>query len=441
MGTGVFSAFGDSDAEGSLWLTAFVLKTFSQARDMIHIDPDVLSGSQDWILRRQRGDGSFEPVGFLHHQELLGGLQGNTALTAYVAIALLESGERAASSRAIAYLEGELEGMDDPYTTAIVSYALELAGSGEADAAYDKLMSMAEAGDDGLSWGSGPTGINGLAEPGILPRDGGMIHPPVAGRSAAVETTGYATLALLERGDMISASNAGKWLVNQRNAYGGYGSTQDTVVGLQALTRFAVHARSDVEMSVTLSAGGWEEELSITPENADVVHILGVPAGTEIEVSGSGRGQVVVQAVRRFNTPDVETSGRPVFDIDVDYGTDQVEVDDLITVSANVTFNPPRFVEAGMVVLDVSIPTGFGPVMESIERMAESEARIKRHDVAGRKVIIYIEDMEPGETLSLEFQARALFPVRAEPVTSSVYSYYKPEWKGQSLGGGMRVDG
>ena len=133
--------------------------------------------------------------------------------------------------------------------------------------------------------------------------------------------------------------------------------------------------------------------------------------------------------------------GRPVFDIDVDYGTERVDVDDLITVSAGVTFNPPRIVEAGMVVLDISIPTGFGPVMESIQRMAESEPRIKRHDVAGRKVIIYIEDMAAGETLSLEFQARALFPVRAEPVTSSVYSYYRPEWKGQTLGGAMNVGG
>ena len=433
-GDGSFSAFGDSDAEGSLWLTAFVLKTFSQAGGMIHIDPDVLRGSQEWILRHQRRDGSFEPVGFLHHQELLGGLQGNTALTAYAAIALLESGEEAASSRAIAHLEGELDGIEDPYTAAIVSYAMELSGSNEADAAHEKLMSMAAAGGGGLSWGSAPPDANW---PGTLPRDQGPAHP---GRSAAVETTGYAALALLERGDIISASSAGKWLVNQRNAYGGYGSTQDTVVGLQALTRFAVHARTDVDMSVTISAGGWKEELDVTPENAGVLHILEAPAGADIRVSGSGRGQVVVQAVRRFNTPEVETAGRPVFDIDVDYGTERVDVEDLITVSAEVTFNPPRIVEAGMVVLDISIPTGFAPVMESIQRMAGSEPRIKRHDAAGRKVIIYIEDMEPGETLYLEFQARALFPVRAEPVTSSVYSYYRPEWKGQTLGGAMNVE-
>ena len=432
---GSFSAFGDSDAEGSLWLTAFVLKTFSQARGMIHIDPDVLSDASAWILDRQRPDGSFEPVGFLHHQELLGGLKGNTALTAYVAIALLESGEQRASSRAIEFLESSLDKVEDSYTAAIVSYALELAGSGEADASYDKLMSMAVNTDQGLTWGGGP-----VAEiPGGLPID--PRSPNHRGRSAAVETTGYAVLALLERGDLVSASSAGKWLVNQRNAYGGYGSTQDTVVGLQAMTKFASNAKSNVNMTVSITAGDWTKRLTITPESGDVLHTFEVPSGARIDVTGEGEGQVVVQAVRRFNMPTVDTKGRPVFDIEVDYGTDHVDVDDLITISADVTFNPPDFVEAGMVVLDIAIPTGFGAVTESIERMAEGEPKIKRHDVAGRKVIIYIEDMAAGETLSVQFQARALFPVRAEPVTSKVYSYYRPEWEGQTLGGAMNVEG
>ena len=91
---GSFSAFGDSDDDGSLWLTAFVLKSFAQANGLIYVDEVVLDDAISWILSHQRGNGSFEPVGFLHHQELLGGLQGNTALTAYVAIALMEAGVR-----------------------------------------------------------------------------------------------------------------------------------------------------------------------------------------------------------------------------------------------------------------------------------------------------------------------------------------------------------
>ena len=434
---GSFSAFGDSDQEGSLWLTAFVLKTFSQARGLVHIDPDVLESASSWILSHQRPDGSFKPVGFLHHKELLGGLQGNTALTAYVAIALMEAGEQRAASKAVTFLELALDDIDDPYTTAIVSYALELADSNRAGAAYDKLMSMSVNSGDGLSWGTPQFELGQTPAPRAI----GNGHAHSGNRVAAVETTGYATLALLERGDLISAANAGKWLVNQRNAYGGYGSTQDTVVGLQAMTKFAANARYNVDMTVDLNAGNWSKRLTITPDNADVLQIVEAPAGATIDVSGEGEGQVVVQAVRRFNLPSVENVERPVFDIEVDYGTDHVDVDDLITISADVTFNPPEFVEAGMVVLDVAIPTGFSPEVGSIERMAEAEPKIKRHDVAGRKVIIYIEDMAAGETLSVEFQARAVFPVRAEQVTSAVYSYYRPEWKGQTLGGAMTVEG
>ena len=123
----------------------------------------------------------------------------------------------------------------------------------------------------------------------------------------------------------------------------------------------------------------------------------------------------------------------------MDYGTDRVEVDELITVSVNVRFLPPEPIEAGMVVLDISVPTGFSPVVASIEEMVAGEPKVKRHDVAGRKVILYIEDMAPGESLSFQFQARALYPVRAEAVTSQIYSYYTPEWKGETLAGSMLV--
>ena len=232
---GSFSAFGQSDAEGSLWLTAFVLKTFSQARGLVYIDEAVLDAAAGWIVDRQRADGSFEPVGFLHHQELLGGLRGNTALTAFVAAALMEAGGGGAANDAIRYLEGQLDSIDDAYTMALTAYALELADSASADRAHDKLMGMAVEDENGLSWQDGAW----IAEPydvGIGPG------------SAAVETTAYATLALLERGDLIDAGRAAKWLTTQRNSHGGFDSTQDTVVALQALTAFSTHAAQDVDL-------------------------------------------------------------------------------------------------------------------------------------------------------------------------------------------------
>ena len=123
----------------------------------------------------------------------------------------------------------------------------------------------------------------------------------------------------------------------------------------------------------------------------------------------------------------------------MDYGTERVEVDDLITVSVGVRFVPPEPIESGMVVLDIAVPTGFAPVGESVEELVESQPNVKRYDVAGRKVILYIEDLAPNETISFEFQARALYPVRAKDVTSQAYSYYRPEWRGETLAGAMTV--
>ena len=414
-GDGSFSAFGESDDEGSLWLTAFVLKSFAQADGLIYIDEAVLRDAADWILAHQRGDGSFEPVGFLHHQELLGGLQGNTALTAYVAIALHEAGYDRQLAASIAYLESRLDDIDDAYTKAIVAYALELAGGPRAGDAHRALLDSAIASDEGLYW-SGP---------------------------ASVETTGYALLALLERGDVINAGNAARWLAAQRNAFGGYGSTQDTVVGLQGLIEYASGARFDVDMTVDLAAGDWSKQVAINAENADVVQIVELPDGADLRISAAGSGRVVAQMVQRFNMPAVDRPDVEMFRIDVEYSADHVAVDDLIEVTARFAFTPPEMLgsapDAGMVVLDVAVPTGFAPVTETVEVLVHDYERVKRYEVAGRKVILYLEDLSPGEELELRFDARARYPVRAQPVTSQAYSYYTPHWRAETLGTSVTV--
>ena len=435
---GSFSAFGNNDAQGSLWLTAFVLKTFAQADGLIYIDPGVLEMAAEWIVRHQNGDGSFDPVGFLHHQELLGGLKGKNALTAYVAIALLEAGQHSAATNAVRYLEGQIVGIEDAYGMAITTYALELAGRPSAGAAYDRLMGMAMVDDDGLYWGDSPT----QTPLPITPKDEPPrpIRPQPHQQSAAIETTAYATLALLEHGDRANASSSTRWLVTRRNSSGGFGSTQDTVVGLQSLTEFSVASVADVDMTIVLSAGSWQREVRITGENADVLQMIEVPEHGALDISASGKGEAVVQMVRRFNLSEVEQATRQVFDITVDYGTDHVKVDDLITVSANVRFTPLEQVEAGMVVLDIAVPTGFAPVTDSIEALVDETPRLKRYDIAGRKVILYVEDLLPDESITLEFAARAVHPVRAKATTSEVYSYYNPDMRGESLGGAITVE-
>ncbi|MFC1970543.1 alpha-2-macroglobulin family protein, partial [Chloroflexota bacterium] len=436
---GSFSAFGMNDESGSLWLTAFVLKCFSQAKDLMYIDDSVLNDATGWITSHQNSDGSFDQVGFVHHQEMLGGLEGKDALTAYTAIALMEAGERVSSGRAVAYLEGKLNEMTDPYAVAITTYTLELAKSPKAGDAYNKLLTLAKEDENGMYWGSD------IVVPEPLMEEGRIMAPfrPDINRSASIETTAYATLALVQHGDAFNASKASKWLVSKRNAHGGYGSTQDTVVTLQALTEYATDARSDADLTITLKGKDIDKQLQINQSNFDVLQVIEVLVNTEIEMIVRGEGNAIGQVVRRFNEPEADTTpAAQMLKIDVDYDTTEVEVNDLVRVSVEMEFNPLpelQISEAGMIVLDISIPTGFEPVPDSIVAITQRLNNIKRYDIAGRKVIFYVENMQPGEKIAFNFQVKALYPVKAKGVTSTAYSYYKPDIKGEVLSAAVTV--
>ena len=207
-------------------------------------------------------------------------------------------------------------------------------------------------------------------------------------------------------------------------------------MALQALIEYATLGATDTNMTVTVSAGDVTKAIKITPENYDVTQVVQVPAGKAVKVKAEGKGEAVIQGVLRYNLPEAE--GDPsVFDIRVDYDTDQVAVNDLIDIDVSITFDPPEPIKAGMTVLDISVPTGFAAVEDSLGLL--ERPNIKRYETAGRKVIVYIEDMDPGDIVSFSFQAVALYPVNGKGAASTVYSYYTPDWRGETVSAALNV--
>ena len=204
------------------------------------------------------------------------------------------------------------------------------------------------------------------------------------------------------------------------------------MVALQALTEYSTGARADVDLEVSIEAAGEETKLSIRQDNFDVLQVVEVPINEEITIIVEGKGEAIAQVVKRFNLPRTEEE-KEILQVSVYYDVTQVEVNDIVKVTVELEFNPPIDMEAGMVVLDVSVPTGFAPLTESIAEIVEMEENIKRYEIAGRKVIFYIENMFPGDRVSFDFQIKALYPVKAKSVSSQAYSYYKPEIRGETL--------
>ena len=87
-----------------------------------------------------------------------------------------------------------------------------------------------------------------------------------------METAGYALLAQLHLGRLKYGGPIVKWLTEQRNAQGGFISTQDTCVALQALAIYSEKtAGANLDLSVSLSPerdANWKTTLWISKENA-----------------------------------------------------------------------------------------------------------------------------------------------------------------------------
>ncbi|MCD4765937.1 MAG: alpha-2-macroglobulin [Methanosarcinales archaeon] len=420
---GSFSAFGDSDPVGSLWLTAFVLQSFSSARDVTTIDDSVLDGAADWIVNHQNQDGSWDQIGFVHHQEILGGMSGKYSLSAYTALSLLEYGRASGPlDNAQEFLEDNLdEQQDDPYALALAALVLERMGSDRADDALDMLMDLAQQDENGMYW---------ELEPAVEPMREMYWQPP---SSKNVEVTAYGALVLIEHRD-ASANEVLKWLSAQRNSLGGYGSTQDTVLAFKALMTAAATQAKDTDATITVTVDGKKiTQVSVDAGNYDVLQIVEIPGSAElITLSISGKGDINYQLVKRFN---VILPVEPVFtdlEFEVEYDATDVAVNDIVDVHARVNYTG-RANSTGMLILDVAVPTGFAPVVSTLDEL-KTDGLISRYEIAGRKIILYVDDLPGGEELLFDLQVQAQFPVKAIIPDSSAYSYYNPEIKAESRG-------
>eukprot|EP00058_Branchiostoma_floridae_P001384 XP_002586872.1 hypothetical protein BRAFLDRAFT_101769 [Branchiostoma floridae] len=438
---GSYSAFGNRDSQGSMWLTSFVLKSFSQARSFIYIDPVELEKPREWIISQQAPDGSFPPLGQLINKDLQGGLQGRVSLTAYVVTTLLEMGISSKEvNKAINYarkfLEENMNTVEDPYTAALVAYALTALRSTHGPTAVKKLNTMAIKTDSFTHWSL--YGGQEETEKILQFKDG--LGQSVS--SAEVEMTAYALLTYVAMGDVASAMPVVKWLSQQRNSLGGFSSTQDTCVALQSLSEYAILAYiGGVNLNISLASTNldFNQFFSLDSENHEVLQTAEIPSiPTRLFVSAIGEGCGLMQIDVTYNIPDPST--QPTFHLDIKTSEklrhrDRVqgrsrrsenEVNNIITnpgdykvtieacashveIAVSSAYMTCRWLPPGasnMAVLEVSLLTGFEADIESLEKI-------------------------PSQCLTcVTFEAFRIFVVgKVQPMPVRVYDYYEPSFE------------
>jgi CD109 antigen len=107
---------------------------------------------------------------------------------------------------------------------------------------------------------------------------------------------------------------------------------------------------------------------------------------------------------------------------DVTYNTRHIEADNLVDVNVQIAYTGVK-TKTGMIIADVGVPTGFEVVRGLLDDLVNAKI-VQRVEVAGRKVIFYVDSLVPGKLLSFAFQIRALYPVKAQATVSRAYEYY-----------------
>ncbi|XP_063439372.1 alpha-2-macroglobulin-like protein 1 isoform X4 [Mytilus trossulus] len=422
---GGFSAFGESDDSFSTWLTAFVMKSFAQASKFIFIDDKVLVEAKDAIMSQSNRDGSFNEPGNVIHKDMMTGTSGGPMLTAYVYIAFKETQNAGNAipnnfdaSLTLQYLENFYQNTPGltAFQRAVLAYCFALGNSQQLSNVLVDLNGVSTISDDGdlRCWCD-------LRKKQVGNQ---KMYSTYDVKPSAIETASYVLLTHVIKGDMTSGRPIAKWMISQINGKGGYLSTQDTVMGLQALSSYAEQLSSGQKAATVTFKSLGQQDVTFTIDNDNAIllqskNMLNIDDiasnGITIEVQGAGNIVAAVNWEYNINVagnfPDLHVQATSYT---IDYYN--------IFIEACVWYD--GFGDNGMGMMYVDLPTGYHCTnMEVLQR----DPRVQRVEFSGKTLSFYFNQLSKSKTC-LDVKAMWDYIVlETKPSFVTGQFYYQPE--------------
>ncbi|GJQ65984.1 hypothetical protein Trydic_g4077 [Trypoxylus dichotomus] len=386
---GSFSAFGETDIDGSMFLTAFV--------------------SIAWMTTNYLENGCFAPNSHVFQEMGLASSSfQTTALTSYVLISLLETDVQFDEDARTRAKECILTNSAiDKYTLAISSYALGLLNmKQEAKQRSDKLLELAETKDGQLWWKQSDS----------LPTN--------------VETSGYALISLLHQDPIANLGTVGsivKWLQTQMNPRGAFYSTTDTVVGLDAISRYAMLInKKEPNVKISLTTKSDKKEIVINKRDGsrtDALALTGHPNQVKAKITGDGC--VSVQAAVNYY-------------LDTAIAPDDLKLDiELKPVNQNFKCSFIELIPCvsymgigriNMAIIEVNMPSGYAPDQVFLYALkTDKDNGAKKFEILRNQIVFYLTQLG-SDKVCVPFRIEENFVVEnVANATVKFYDYYKPE--------------
>lgn len=415
----------------STWITAYVVKVFSMAHSIMGIEEQQVCDPLLYLLKNMHRPalGIFVEENPVYTTTMTGGLRGDdpqTTLTAFVLIALAEAKQTGISCsnrdinvenvihKTANHLRRALEVPRRPYTVAIAAYALALLKD-NIDFNPTQVLLRAAA-PDRSHW------------------------PDSENRLFTLEATGYALLALVKMGAMTEAEAPFKWLNSRRRQGGGFGSTQPTMVVLQALSEYMVSQPppENMNLNVEVQMGARTIPYNFNPDTAYAARSSRLPDNVDLVVKAEGNGQGILEVVTYYNQlheVEEKTACKDFeLQVTIEESTEKPPPDVLKSYTMTIRVRALGPKDVRMVVLDVSLPTGFTPENSDLEMLSNSiDKYITNFQIVDNlsergSLIMHMFKVSHKEPEILIFRLQQNFKVgHIQPSPVTVYEYYNPD--------------
>ncbi|XP_062848634.1 complement C4-B [Trichomycterus rosablanca] len=480
------------DYPTSTWLTALVVKVLSlvakcqsaNAENQIISQIDI-EASVKYLIKQQGDDGSFSDPNPVIHREMQGGIGGieqDASITAFITIALNHSlpflnqelfdNVTSRISQATEYLLSRVKDLKKSYSVAITAYCLStcLQNKDLSLSVWEKLKSLAKQVGECKVW---------QVDEDMRLVDEKKSYLVPSAVALTVETTAYALLTAIAQEDFEEAKMAACFLSSQENYDGGFKSTQDTIMALEALSEYMLHKLkapfSSFNVRFSNKKRKLTEDLHLNNKGEKVEVELQRLLGNEIIAQVSGKGEAKLKVIKTYygQNPftncvqlsiNVTVQGKVDYTAQVtenydyyDYAKDESEgredediprsaiewfdartrrrrdtgqnlnSEDRVVYEVCVSYSLEQNI-TGMAIADITLLSGFEANTEDLDKLKDLvDSYISHYEVTKGRVLLYFRDL-PEQSECITFEAIQTVPIGLlQPVPATFYDYYEPD--------------
>uniref|UniRef100_A0A8C1CS67 Complement component 5 n=2 Tax=Cyprinus carpio TaxID=7962 RepID=A0A8C1CS67_CYPCA len=441
-----FSMWSKKDKSASTWVTALIVKTLADMHEYISLESEVLTNTINWLIKNcQNDDGSFSEKSQTNPLKLMGAgadvTEKTVFLTSFVMIGIKNAMKvpnvnlevfKIAIDRAVQYITSNSKKIKSLYARAIASYALTLADihSMSAVEVYEILKKQAQVDGNPATvrfWQEYKLGKDSLK--------------PSDATAKTVETTVYVLLNTLVRGDTTYAKPILNWLTQDQRYGGGVHSTQDSILTLEALTKYSIlasQATLNMVVDIEYKTKGDIRRITLTQQNP-VHKPIEVTKNDDIIIKTAMSSGVSFASLRTVFYEMTENNENCYFDmsIDIHEGVPNSDADPMLRsqrIVACAKYKPPENefeTESGITVMEIHLPTGVTAVQEDLDRYLNGlESRISNYEINGDQVILQIDSIPSEELYCVGFRIQEEFETgMTRASVFQVYQFSNPEHK------------